>query len=169
MYWSEFTGIKNTYAPASWDNRHLISMTAGYKLPKNWEIGLKFRYQGGAPYTPYDEATSRRNFLTSGTGTFDYQKINTLQLQSFNSGDLRVDKKWNKKKITYDFFIDISNFYSAKSVGVDSYTFNRNLDNTAFITSDGQPIKPDGSNGIPMYLINEQTTLLPTIGLIVEF
>ncbi len=169
LYWSEFTGIKNTYAPASWDNRHLISMTAGYKLPKNWEIGLKFRYQGGAPYTPYDEATSRRNFLTSGTGTFDYQKINTLQLQSFNSGDLRVDKKWNKKKITYDFFIDISNFYSAKSVGVDSYTFNRNLDNTAFITSDGQPIKPDGSNGIPMYLINEQTTLLPTIGLIVEF
>ena len=169
LFWSEFTGTNNLFVPASWDNRHLISLTAGYKLPKNWEVGLKFRYQGGAPYTPYDESASRRNFLAIGTGSLDYSKINSLTLEAFNSGDLRIDKKWNRKKITYDLFLDITNFYAAKGAGPDSYTFKRNEDNTAFVTTDGLPMQPNGSNAIPVYLKNQQTSFLPNIGLIVEF
>jgi hypothetical protein len=170
LFWSEFTGLNNKiYVPASWDNRHLISMTMGYKLPKSWELGVKFRYQGGAPFTPYDEEASRRNFLTVGTGTLDYTKVNSLILKPFNSADFRVDKKWNKKKVTIDLYLDILNFYAAKSPGADYYTFKRNEANTEFITTDGQPIKPDGSNAIPVFLKNEQTSFLPTIGLILEF
>jgi hypothetical protein len=40
LYWSEFSGLDKKLKPASWDNRHLISATAGYKLPKNWELGI---------------------------------------------------------------------------------------------------------------------------------
>ncbi|MBU3744316.1 MAG: TonB-dependent receptor [Sediminibacterium sp.] len=169
LYRSEFTGLDNKYAAASWDNRQLISMTAGYKLPRNWEIGLKFRYQGAAPYTPYDEVASRSNFLTLGTGTLDYTRINSLRLKPFNSGDLRIDKKWNRKKTTYDFFIDITNFYASVSESTDKYTFTRNAANTAFITSDGLPLQANGSNAIPIYLKDVQSSFLPNIGLIIEF
>ncbi len=31
-----------------------LNITAGKKLKKNWEIGAKFRFLGGSPYTPYD-------------------------------------------------------------------------------------------------------------------
>jgi hypothetical protein len=169
LYWSEFTGLNNKYVAASWDNRQLISMTAGYKLPKNWEIGLKFRYQGAAPYTPYNELASRARYLTLGTGVFDYAKINTMRLSAFNSADIRIDKKWNNKKTTYDFYIDITNFYGSVAKEADLYTFKRNAANTAFVTTDGMPIKSDGSNAIPVYLKNAQSTILPSIGLIIEF
>ena len=40
---------------------------------------------------------------------------------------------------------------------------------TAFVTSDGKPLMPDGSNAVPVYLKNSQSTILPSIGLIIEF
>ncbi len=169
LYWSEFTGMDKIYQPASWDNRHLISATAGYKLPKNWELGIKFRYQGAAPYTPYDLEQSRLNYLTLGSGVFDYDKVNTLRLKAFHSGDIRLDKKWNYKKTTFDFYIDIQNFYASKSTGAPQYTFKRKDDNSAFLSNNGKPVQLNGSNAIPYFLENAEGTLIPTIGFIIEF
>lgn len=169
LYWSEFTGLNGIYAPAAWDNRHLVSFTMGYKLPKEWEIGLKFRYQGAAPYTPFDLEQSRANYLTLGTGVLNYALVNSKRLPAFHSGDIRVDKKWNFRRLTLDLFLDIQNFYGAKSAGAPQYTFKRNSDNTAFVTTDGNPVNIDGSNAIPYILDNIDGNLLPTIGFIVEF
>jgi hypothetical protein len=144
-------------------------MTAGYKLPKNWEIGLKFRYQGAAPFTPYNEPLSRANYLAIGSGIFDYSRINSQRLSAFNAADIRIDKKWNFKKTTLDFYIDITNFYGSEAKEADLYTFKRNAANTAFVTTDGKPLMPDGSNAVPVYLKNSQSTILPSIGLIIEF
>ncbi|MDE3235432.1 MAG: TonB-dependent receptor [Bacteroidota bacterium] len=166
---SEYTNANNLYAPSSWDNRHLLSFTWGYKFNHNWELGLKFRYQGGVPYTPYDDNLSRQNFLTLGTGIFDYSKINTLRLGAFNSSDMRIDKKWNYRRATLDLYLDVMNWYAAKAVVTPAYTFKRNADNTAFLTTDGQPIKPDGSNAIPYLLTAGDAIVTPTIGFIVEF
>ena len=169
FYRSLYSGNDNILIPGSWDNQHLLSITWGYKFKRNWELGLKFRYQGGAPYSPYDEEASQLNYLTLGQGIFDYGKLNTLHLASFNSSDIRIDKKWNFKKITFDLFLDITNWYAAKNPGVDTYTFKRTADNKDFATTDGGPIKQDGSNAIPTYLKNNDATITPTIGFIIEF
>jgi outer membrane receptor for ferrienterochelin and colicin len=169
LYWSEFSGLDKKLKPASWDNRHLISTTVGYKLPKNWELGVKFRYQGAAPYTPYNLEQSRLNFLTLGSGVFDYDQVNTLRLKAFHSGDIRLDKKWNYKKTTFDFYIDIQNFYASKSTGSPQYTFKRTEDNSSFISTNGKPVQTNGSNAIPYLLENAEGTLIPTIGFIIEF
>jgi outer membrane receptor for ferrienterochelin and colicin len=168
-YRSEFSGLTETLAPASWDNRHLLSFTLGYKLKKDWEIGLKFRYQGEAPYTPYDLEQSQLNYLTLGTGIFNYGQVNVLRLAAFHAADIRIDKKWNFRKLTLDVFLDIQNFYNSQTAGIPQYTFQRNADNTDFATTDGQPIKQDGSNAIPVILPNIEGSILPTIGFIVEF
>lgn len=169
LYWSEFTGIDQKFKPASWDNRHLISATGGYKLPRNWELGIKFRYQGSAPYTPYNLEQSRLNYLTLGNGVFDYDKVNTLRLKAFHSGDIRLDKKWNYKKTTFDFYIDVQNFYASRSTGSPQYTFKRKADNSGFLSSDGKPVALNGSNAIPYFLENAEGTFIPTIGFIIEF
>ena len=169
LYWSEFSGLDKKLKPASWDNRHLISTTVGYKLPKNWELGVKFRYQGAAPYTPYNLEQSRLNFLTLGSGVFDYDQVNTLRLNAFHSGDIRLDKKWNYKKTTFDFYIDIQNFYASKSTGSPQYTFKRTDDNTRFLSTNGKPVQTNGSNAIPYLLENAEGTFIPTIGFIIEF
>jgi len=169
FYRSEYSGRNQLYIPSSWDNRHLLSATMGYKLPRNWEVGLKFRYQGGAPYTPFDEAASKLNYLSRGQGILDYARLNTLRLGSFNSSDIRIDKKWNFRRTTIDLFLDVTNWYLAKNPEPDSYTFKRNAENTGFVTTDGQPIKPDGSNAIPLRLDNSDASVTPSIGFIIEF
>ncbi|TCD28333.1 TonB-dependent receptor [Pedobacter psychrodurus] len=166
---SKYSGANNVLISSSWDNRHLLSITSGYKFNRNWELGIKFRYQGGAPYTPFNEEESRANYLSQGQGIFDYSRLNSLRLNGFNGSDIRIDKKWNLKKVTIDLFLDITNWYAAKSTAVPSYTFQRTTDNTAFETTDGSPIKSNGSNAIPLLLKNDEAQFTPTIGFIVEF
>ena len=168
-YRSQYAGANNVLVPSSWDNQHLLSITWGYKFPKNWELGLKFRYQGGAPFTVFDENESRLNYLSLGQGVLDYSKLNEQRLTGFNASDVRIDKKWNLRKTTIDLFLDVTNWYGAKNPAAPSYTFKRNAENTAFLTTDGQAIKPNGSNAIPILLLNSDASVTPTIGIIIEF
>lgn len=168
-YRSLYSGFDGKYIASSWDNQHLLSITAGYKFKNNWELGLKFRYQGGAPFTPFDENLSRLNYLSQGRGTLNYTLLNSQRLGGFHSSDIRIDKKWNFRKLTIDVFLDVVNWYVAKNPAVPEYTFKRNASNTAFETTDGQAIKPDGSNAIPTRVKNDDAFVTPTIGLIIEF
>jgi hypothetical protein len=168
-YRSMFSGFDGKLIASSWDNRHLLSVTWGYKFPRNWELGLRFRYQGGAPYSPYDETTSRATYLTLGQGTFDYSRLNSQRLPSFHSSDVRIDKKYNLKKTTIDLFLDVTNWYIAVIQGVPTYTFKRLEDNSAFATTNGLPIAKNGSNAIPTQFLNDRAQVTPTIGFIVEF
>ncbi len=168
-YRSLYSGVDDRYISSSWDNRHLLTLTAGYKLGKNWEVGLKFRYQGAAPYTPFDESLSRVNYLSLGTGIFDYTRLNTQRLPAFHSSDIRVDKKWNFSRLSLNVFLDITNWYLARNPGVPEYTFRRKADNSGFETTDGQAVKPDGSNAIPTFVKDDDLFFTPTIGIIVAF
>ena len=169
MYRSLYSGTDGRFLPSSWDNRQLLSITTGYKFPRNWEMGLKFRYQGGAPFTVFDETLSRLNYLNRGTGTPDYSQLNAQRLKGFNSSDIRIDKKWNLNKLTIDLFLDVSNWYVAKNPALPEYTFKRNADNSGFETTNGLAIKADGSNAIPTRVKNDDPFVSPTIGFIVEF
>ncbi len=169
FYRSLYSGIDNKFIASTWDNRHLVSITWGYKFPRNIELGLKFRYQGGSPFTPFDENLSRLNYLTTGRGTFDYNRLNSERIGSFNSSDVRLDKKWNLRNVTIDLFLDVTNWYISKNPPIPEYTFQRNAANTAFVTTDGQPIKANGSNAIPTFVNNDDPFVTPTVGLIVEF
>jgi hypothetical protein len=99
----------------------------------------------------------------------DYGRINTQRLRNFNASDIRIDKKWNFKKTTIDLYLDVTNWYLAKSPAAPIYTFQRTADNTGFVTTNGQPIQQNGSNAIPFYLISEDANVTPTIGFIIEF
>ncbi len=169
FYRTEFTDINERFIRASWDNRHLLSLTWGYKFKHNWELGLKFRYQGPAPYSPFDETASQLNYLTLGTGVLDFTRTNSLELRAFHASDVRIDKKWNFRSFTLDIFLDVQNWYAAKNPGLPQYTFQRNADNTDFVTTDGQPVKQNGSNAIPFILLNDEASVLPTLGFIIEF
>ena len=169
LFWSKFSNLNGELINSAWDNRHLLSLLAGYKFRRNWELGLKYRWQGGVPYTPLDLDASRANYATIGTGVLDYSRLNTLRLGNFSQMDLRVDKKWNFKRLTLDVFIDIQNLLNAASPAPPNYTFKRTEDGTAFVTTDGKALAADGSNAIPLLLDNSDGSLLPTIGIVVEF
>ena len=168
-YRSLYSGVNNQLVASTWDNQQLLSITAGYKFPKNWELGLKFRYQGGAPYTPFDETASRLNYSSQGRGTLDYTRLNTQRLGGFNSSDVRIDKKINLRKFTIDLFLDVTNWYLAKNPAIPEYTWQRTADNRTFKTTDGLAIKADGSNAIPTNVKSDNVSFIPTLGVIIAF
>lgn len=166
---SFYSGLDNALIPSSWDSRHLATATLGYKFKKNWQFGARARFTGGTPYTPLDLALSQQSYPLLGTGVLDFTRLNDERLGSYYQVDIRVDKIVNYKKISFDFFLDIQNVTANAQEGTPFYTFKRNEDNTGFATTDGQPLKLDGSNGIPLLLENSSATVTPTIGIIVEF
>ncbi|MBC7446470.1 MAG: TonB-dependent receptor [Hymenobacteraceae bacterium] len=169
LFWSEFTGADGRYKPSAWDMRHLASVLLGRKFGRGWEMGLKYRFAGGAPYTPYDQEASRQNYLTVGQGILDYTRLNTERLRRFQQFDFRLDKKVNLRRFTLDLYLDVQNAFVISNPALASYTFARTADNTGFLTTDGQPIRVNGANAVPTLLSSDGATVLPTIGFIVEF
>lgn len=166
---SKFSGDNGKLIPSSWDNQHLIAATLGRKFNKGWEAGLKYRYAGGSPYTPFDMTVSQMTYLLLGEGTLDNSKLNSQRLIPFNQLDVRIDKKINYRKTTLDIFLDIENVLAFKNQSNPDYTFKRTEDNTGFQTTDGNEIMQDGSNAVPFILENKELNITPTLGLIFEF
>jgi hypothetical protein len=169
LFWSKFSNADGELTASAWDNRHLLSLLAGYKFGRNWELGAKYRWQGGVPFTPLDLEASRLNYATLGTGVLDFDRLNTQRLGAFSQLDIRIDKKWNFKRATLDVFIDIQNLLNTINPAPPNYTFERSADGASFVTTDGQPLRADGSNAIPVLLENTEGSLLPSIGIVVEF
>jgi hypothetical protein len=165
---SEFTGSDSRYRPSSWDSRHILSTLFGWKIGRGYELGVKYRYLAGFPFTPYDLTASKTNYLSTGSPIFDFDRLNEERLRAFSQLDIRIDKKWNFDKVTVDLFLDIQNLLRAKSPALATYTFERNPDGS-YATTDGQPVRPDGSNAIPLLIPNDDPFFLPSIGLIIEF
>lgn len=168
---SLFTGLDDELIPSAWDAQHLLSGTLGWKFgkKKDWQLGLKYRFAGGVPYTSWDLQASQMNYAVLGNGILDFDNANGERLSNFQQLDFRLDKIVNLKKLSFTFYIDIQNLLGFENQSPDYYTFQRNADNTGFETTDGQPLKPDGSNAIPIVLPNSSALVTPTIGVIFEF
>jgi hypothetical protein len=166
---SQFSGDNGTLIPSSWDNKHLLSATLGRKFKKGLEVGLKYRFAGGSPNTPYDMPVSQQTYLLIGQGTLDNARLNSQRLIAFNQLDVRIDKKINYRHTTLDLYLDVQNILGFKNQGYPDYTFKRTADNSAFETTDGQAVRPDGSNAIPVILSDTEVSITPELGVIFEF
>ncbi|KAB7732459.1 TonB-dependent receptor plug domain-containing protein [Rudanella paleaurantiibacter] len=166
---SLFSGSNGVLVPSAWDNRHLFSGLLGRKFKRGWEMGLKYRFAGGAPFTPFDIPASQANFLALGQGIPDYSKLNTQRLAPLNQFDFRLDKKWNFRRTTLDLFLDVQNAFVLPTPGLPDFVLSRALDGSGYLTTDGAPLRANGSNGIPEVLSNNNPFVTPTIGFMVEF
>lgn len=168
---SLFSGLDNDLIPSAWDAQHLLSGTLGWKFgkKKDWQLGLKYRFAGGVPYTPWDLQASQLNYAVLGNGVLDFDDVNGERLSNFQQLDFRLDKIVNLKKLSFTFYVDIQNLLGFENQSPDYYTFQRKPDDSGFETTDGQPLKPDGSNAIPVILPNSSALVTPTLGVIFEF
>jgi len=166
VYSSEFSGVDGKLISSTWDYGYVFSTTLGYKFKKNWDVGVKYRIAGGQPYTPFDLDRSQASYLLTGRGVYDYNRLNSERLPLFQQLDLRVDKKINFKNSSLALFVDLQNAFLYKTPGLPKYTFERNAENTGFLTTDNLPIAQDGSNAIPVILDDRSATVVPAIGFI---
>lgn len=162
---SEYEDKNGEMVSSSWDNRHILNITANRKFGSSWTAAVKWRFAGGLPYTTYDLETSSliQAWNVQNQPYFDYSQLNSNRLKPFHQLDIRVDKSFFFKKSSLKIYLDIQNLYNFKSDETDRVT---NLDENGkpvFDLSDPsryqlRTIKSDG-NGL----------ILPTIGIIFDF
>jgi hypothetical protein len=162
---SEFQDKNGEYVASSWDNRHILNITAGKKFKKNWELGARFRFLGGSPYTPYDivESLKKENWDVTQRGINNWDRLNTKRNSNSNSLDLRVDKRWFYEKWALNAYLDIQNIYNSKTEVQPFLDVVRDDDGNPI----DNPILPDSYIG--KEIENIAGTVLPSIGLMVEF
>ena len=156
-FFSEFSGLDpNIYRRSTWDSRHLVSFTGGYKLNKNWEISSRFRYNGKTPYAPIDETLSLANYPDL---RLDYDLLGNENylLDPFSQLDLRIDKKWNFTSSSFNLFIEVQNLLSADNPTPPEYGLARN--------SDGSIKNPSQLKELP----RSEGQFIPSIGLVFDF
>ena len=161
---SSFEDKHGVFIPSAWDNRHILNLTTLATLKRNWDIGIKWRFVGGSPYTPYDFERSSlvEAWDAKGQGYLDYNLYNTKRLSVFHQLDLRVDKQYFFKKWSLNLYLDIQNLYNFKAQQPVELIQERDRY--------GQPIFVPGTppRYELKYLKSESGTILPTIGIIVE-
>ena len=161
---SEFQDGNNQYIVSAWDSKHILSLTGSASLKKGWQIGTRFRFVGGLPYTPYD--LNRSSLISAwnltGGPYLDYSKLNANRFGVFHQLDVRVDKSYYLKKMTLKVYLDIQNLYNFQAQSTDIVVRETDA-NGNFQTAD------NGTRYVLRSVKNPSGTVLPTIGVQVEF
>ena len=162
---SEFKDQYDNFKPSALDNGHIISLTAGKKFKKDWELGLKFRFSGGSPYTPYDTLNSSyvQVWNVTNMGLLDYNQLNELRLKANHGLDIRIDKKWYWKKMALNLYLDIQNLYNFQAETPPSLIVPTDANGNRLINP------TDNSRYQTSLIQNTAGTVLPSIGLQFEF
>ncbi|HPG38749.1 MAG TPA: TonB-dependent receptor [bacterium] len=107
---STYTALDGIERPGSFDQRWIVNLGGGYIFNKEWEVGLKYRYASGRPYTPYNSDYSKTDYL-----------YNTARAKNNYIADFRVDRKWFLESMILITFIDVQNVLNNKIYDIPRY------------------------------------------------
>jgi TonB family protein len=109
------------FVPFDFDQPHILTIIGVYKLPRNWQIGARFRLVSGNPQDPLQNGIydSSANFYVPITGA-----DNSDRAPAFHQLDLRVDKKWVLRRLSASLYLDIQNIYNRRNFEAWNYSYN---------------------------------------------
>jgi outer membrane receptor protein involved in Fe transport len=104
-----------------YDRPNLVSLVANYAPSSNWQVGLRFRYGSGRPYTPalggwYDPQLSIWRPVIGEENSDRYPDYSRL--------DVRVTRRFQHKAHQLDTYLELLNAYNRKNVV--HYMWNEN-------------------------------------------
>ena len=142
----------------SWDRRHNLTLTGGWKINPRWEVGWKWRYSSGAPYTPVtkvirvvDDSNENGQYDPEEGEAFSWQRddpdsaVRSQRLPDYHRLDLRIQYQKKYSRMDVQYYLDIINVYGNNNVqGYDynpEYTERENINGMPFLPSFGVKVK----------------------------
>jgi TonB family protein len=109
------------FHPFAFDQPHILNVLASYLLPRNWQVGFRFRYTSGNPLTPvvgsfYDSNGDR--YIPIAGVPF------SARLPAFMQLDLRVDKAFTFNRWKLSLYLDVQNATRRSNAEAQIYNFN---------------------------------------------
>jgi TonB family protein len=104
-----------------YDQTHILQLIASYKLPRGFQLGIRFRYVTGNPITPviggyYDANAGQYRPIQGPTYS--------ARAADFNQLDVRLDKTWTYNRWKMSLYLDIQNIYNYRSEEGRAYNYN---------------------------------------------
>jgi TonB family protein len=111
----------NDYRFFDFDQTHILTLVASYRLPRNWEIGIRWRLVSGNPFTPVEDSIFDSDF-----DRFDPipGAVNSSRLPAFHQLDVRIDKRWIYQSWMLNAYLDIQNIYNRANAEGPNYNFD---------------------------------------------
>jgi outer membrane receptor protein involved in Fe transport len=126
------------------DRPHIVNLIGGLELSESWQLGVKFQYASGNPYTPVVGAVMKNGSYYVVDGGY-----NSARYPAYHKLDVRIDKKFQFSSWTLTAYLDLWNVYNRQNILSYSYK----VDSKGIITT------------TPRYDFG----LLPIIGLSAQF
>ena len=117
-------GSGRDYTLSTFDQTHILTVVASYKLPFGFEIGARFRYVTGRPKT---NLTHQFDIYQADSNSYSGQfgPTNAGRIKDFNQLDIRLDKNFLFKSWTLDVYLDVQNVYNMKNVEASFFDYRR--------------------------------------------
>ena len=162
---SEFKDNSDKYISSAWDNGYILNLTLSREFKNEWDAGLKWRLVGGTPYTPTDLYRSSiiDAYNVQSRGYPDYSRFNTERLEPFHQLDIRIDKQFFFDKWSLTLYTDVQNVYNYQVAEQPFIIVNTDAEGNRLTMAD------DPSRYQLRQIASKSGTVLPTVGIIVEF
>ncbi|HVJ14059.1 MAG TPA: TonB family protein [Polyangiaceae bacterium] len=118
------------------DQTHILTALGSYKLGRGWELGARFRYVTGRPYTP--KLGGVMDYDAGVYSPIESPARNSRRLEAFHALDVRVEKTWKFQDWSLSGYVDVQNVYNQKNVEALSDNFNYSQTTPTY----GLPILP---------------------------
>ncbi|MFA6977803.1 MAG: TonB-dependent receptor [Ignavibacteriaceae bacterium] len=109
-----------------YDRPHIVNLIGGIELSETWQLGFKFQYASGNPYTPVVGAAIKNGTYYAVDGAY-----NSSRLPDYHKLDIRIDKKFVFEKWTLTAYLDLWNVYNRENV----LSYSSKVDATGVITT----------------------------------
>ena len=123
-FFSEFSRANGPLLPTVWDSRNLLSFTEDINSNATGRFPCATAMLE-TPYVPTDVAASLAAYPRI---VLDYSRLGEQSLDVFSQGDLRIDKKWNFKRLSFNFYLEVQNFLAQGVPQPPEYGLARNAD-----------------------------------------
>ncbi len=111
------------YRYYSFDQTHVATLAATYRLTPTWEIGVKWQYRTGNPYTPVRGATLDTDPRNDESIYIpNYAETNSGRLPSYHRLDMKVSKAFRFNSWEMSLFLELLNAYNRKNLLDFSYS-----------------------------------------------
>ena len=110
------------YYRYDYDQTHILTALASYKLGRGWQLGGRFRYVTGSPYTP--EIGGIVDYDAGTYAPVTSLSRNSRRVPAFHQLDVRVDKTWQFRSWALSWYLDVQNAYSHQNTESIGYNFD---------------------------------------------
>ena len=110
-----------------YERPHIVNLIFGLEMGAGWQIGAKFQYASGNPYTPVIGVKEIDDIFYVIDG-----ENNSARYPDYHKLDLRIDKQFVFDNWSFSIYLDLWNVYNRENV--ISYSFKTNKDGTVTTT-----------------------------------